>query len=130
MQTPVLVHGHDFKAVGVAADSRKMVVPEPPQGFLAALDADPGIGVGDKLVVFLLIVLVVPLGPARADQQDVARAELDVLVLGYLVELGDGDGVARHGAVLDALAGGVGDVVEEHAAADNAAAFGPFCRQR
>lgn len=126
VQAPVLVHGYDLEAVGVAADGREMVVPQPLQGLLAAFDADPGVGVGDELVVLLLVVLVVPLGPARADEQNVTGAEGDAGVLGHFVELGDGDGMAGHGAVLDALAGGVGDVVEEDAAADDAAALGPF----
>ncbi len=126
--TTSLVKRHHLKAIAVAADGRKVVVPQPLERLLAALDADPGVRVGDELEVVLGAVLVVPLGPAGAQQQDVARQELDAAVLGHLLDLRHRDGVRRHRAVRDALARRIRHVVEQHASADDAAALRPVLR--
>lgn len=65
--------------------------------------------------------LVVPLDPARADQEDVADldvaalgfgADVDALGLAAFAELFVGDGVAEVGVVGDAVGFGVAPVVE------------------
>ena len=109
----------------IPRNSREMVIPQPAHRLLAGLDPAMLMSVLDLCQPLLLARLVVPLDPARAHDEHVAGPQRQLLVGDDGVEVCDGDFVARHRVVLDAFAVGVGDVVEQNAAADDAAAVGP-----
>lgn len=89
-----------------------MVIPQPLYGFLAALDTDVLLPVGDVCVSLFSIVLVVPFYPSAANDEEIAIFERDALFFRYCFEIGDCDTMARHGIVLDPLTFGVSYIVE------------------
>lgn len=92
MQGPVLLRGPHLEAGLVAGDGRK-VVPDPPNHLLGLLDAakvvrqDGLVGLqlrgGERGVLHV---------PARADEEDVAEADLGALGREAGLQVGEGDG--------------------------------------
>lgn len=82
--------------------------------------------ISDARGTFLLAGLVVPFHQARAHNEDVAGAELDVLRGSYGVKIGHADLMAVGGFVAYPLRLGPGEVVEEHAARYDTASFAPI----
>jgi len=140
VQVVRLLRGPALKGRRVARYRREVAVVQPVEHGLLLLDARPldAPRLGAVLQVhraqrgrgpLLGGQLVIPLDPARADQQDVAdldvaalrlRADVDPLRLAAFPQLLEGDGVAEVRVVGDAVGFGVSPVVEEDAAAGDA----------
>ena len=106
-----------------------MVVPDPLGDFLAALDADTLVR-PHRLLLLRRVHLAQVLRKARPDDQDVAELEARALVFRRGLQVRDRDRVRVEARVLDAFGLGVGFVVEQDAAADEAAALVPVFEGR
>lgn len=101
------------------------MVPQPLDRLGTSVHANVLVALVDVRVAVLGCGGIVPPDPAGADDQDVARVQFETLVFGDFVEVFDCYLVARHGVVFDAFFVGPGCVVQEDAAADDAASFRP-----
>ena len=116
---------YDLKRNGVACYARKVAIPDPFRDLLTPFDTNTLV-CAHCLLLLLRIHLPEILRKAGPDDQDVAKLELGALVLGDSLHVGDGDLVRVKARVFDPLGFGIGSVVEEDAAGDEAAAFMPI----
>lgn len=118
--------GRPLEARRVARHGRKPSLPDPPQHVLGRLDAEE-VGActrGDGLLR-RVVFGVVPRREARADEQDVAGLEGDVLLGGDLLQVLEGDVAAREGVERECVLGAKACVVEQDAPADDATLLDP-----
>lgn len=125
--TPRLLGRKRLEGDRVARDGGEVVVPQPGDALLAALEADEVVALGRAGHALLAVRVVVPVDPAGADDEDVARLELDILFFCDGFDVGDLDAGALSGRVRDVVLLGPGVVVDQDATANESAALGPNC---
>ena len=123
-------NGRDgLESDGIACNGRKVLVPEPFGGLGSAFDATRLVR-SQSLLLLLAGQASQRLGEAGAYDDDVALLEGDALLLGHGLQLGDGDALVGERRVGDAVGVGVSLVVDQHAAAHQAAALVPVVQGR